>query len=234
MEISPSPEPVIQPRRWPRFDPRAMLGLGLCGLAWGVAIAPQRQPLEGTLQLSGLSFVLQPPPGETGGPAQGFLAVPLRGLTIKGLAEGAPLVVPFSGQRLALNGGSGLSLTASTADPLEVRIALPPGTRVQSLQPEGKDQLVVDLLPPSRGGQPVPAELTIIPPAGVTTANSTAMGAVFQVPGRPEQRISPPDSQFSLPLTGATRLRLQRVNPNRAVVFESNLPVAEVKFTTER
>jgi hypothetical protein len=29
-------------------------------------------------------------------------------------------------------------------------------------------------------------------------------------------------------------LRLQRANPNRAVVFESNLPVAEVKFTSER
>ena len=57
---------------------------------------------------------------------------------------------------------------------------------------------------------------------------------MFQEPGRPERRLSRPDSQFRLPLTDATRLRLQRALPERPVVFERKLPVREVRFTTER
>lgn len=239
MGASPPPVPDAPTRRWrwPRLepDPRAVLGLGLCGLAWGVAVAPNRQPLEGALRLSALSFVLQPTAGAASGPAQGFLAIPVRSLTIKGLPEGAPLVLPFSGQRLALNGGSGLSLVASAADPLEARIALPPGTRVDNLQPEGKDQLVLDLVPPrSAASAEATAELTIIPPAGPAAANTKALQAVFQEPGRPVRRLSPPDTQFRLPLAGATRLRLQWAHPDQPVVFERNLPVGDVQFTTER
>jgi len=216
-----------------------VLGLTLCGLAWGVALAPSRQPLEGALRLSALGFNFQPSPEETSGPAQGFLAVSLRGLTIKGLGGGEALVLPFSGQRLALGGGSGLALIASTEDPLELRIALSPGTRVQNLQLEGKDELVLDLLPPRAGSSAASsvlaaAELTIIPPVGPGVVNSQPLQAVFQEPGRQERRLRPPETQFRLSLNGATRLRLQRAQPQRPVVFERNLPVREVQFTTER
>lgn len=246
MGASPPPLPDAPLKRWRsllrwpqlRADPRAVLGLGLCGLAWSVAIAPNRQPLEGALRLSALGFTLQPPAEEASGPPEGFLALSLRGLTIKGLGTGAPLQLPFSGQRLALDGGSGLSLFASKAEPMELRIALSPGTRVENLQLEGKDQLVLDLLPPRAGSSAAAAsgttaELTIIPPAG-PAANSQPLQAVFQEPGRMARRLNAPDAQFRLPLTGATRLRLQRALPERPVVFERNLPVREVHFTTLR
>jgi hypothetical protein len=245
MGSSPPPDPEAPAKRslwrWPQLkaDPRAVLGMGLCGLAWGVALAKNRQPLEGALRLSALGFTLQPPPEEASGPAQGFLAASLSSLTIKGLGTGEPSLLPFSGQRLALGGGSGLSLIASTAEPLELRIALSPGTRVKNLQLEGKDELVLDLLPPRPGSaaaSPAQAatDLTIIPPAGPAVANSQPLQAVFQEPGRPARRLSPPDTQFRLPLAGAMRLRLKRAIPQRPVVFERNLPVRDVQFTTVR
>lgn len=225
--------------RWPqvRPDPRAVLGLGLCGLAWGVAIAPQRQPLEGALRLSALGFVLQTPPEQASGAVQGFLAVSLRSLSIKGLGTGEPLRLPFRGQRLPLDGGRDLSLTAPAAEPLELRLALAPGTRVENLQLEGKDQLVLDLIPPraaASAADQAAAELTIIPPAGPADGSGSALQALYQEPGRPARRLSAPEAQFRLPLAGATRLRLQRAVPDRPVVFERNLPVQEVQFTTQR
>lgn len=226
---------------WPqvRPDPRAVLGLGLCGLAWAVAIAPQRQPLEGALRLSALGFTSQPPPEQASGTAQGFLAVSLRSLSIKGLGAGEPLLLPFRGQRLPLDGGRDLSLTAPATDALELRIALAPGTRVENLQLEGKDQLVLDLIPPrpaasAAAADQAAAELTIIPPAGPADGSGSALQALYQEPGRPARRLSAPEAQFRLPLPGATRLRLQRAMPDRPVVFERNLPVQEVQFTTQR
>ena len=225
--------------RWPqvRPDPRAVLGLGLCGLAWGVAIAPQHQPLEGALRLSALDFVLQPPPEQASGTVQGFLAVSLRSLSIKGLGTGEPLRLPFRGQRLPLDGGRDLSLTAPAAEPLELRLSLAPGTRVENLQLEGKDQLVLDLIPPraaASAADQAAAELTIIPPAGAADGSGSALQVLYQEPGRPARRLSAPEAQFRLPLAGATRLRLQRAVPDRPVVFERNLPVQEVQFTTQR
>ena len=226
---------------WPqvRPDPRAVLGLGLCGLAWGVAFAPQRQPLEGALRLSALGFVFQPPPEQASGTAQGLLAVSLRSLSIKGLGAGEPLLLPFRGQRLLLDGGRDLSLTAPATEPLELRIVLAPGTRVENLQLEGKDQLVLDLIPPraaasAAADDQAAAELTIIPPAGPADGSGSALQAQYQEPGRPARRLSAPEAQFRLPLAGATRLRLQRAVPDRPVVFERNLPVQEVQFTTQR
>jgi hypothetical protein len=49
--------------------------LDLFGLAWGVAIAPQRQPLEGALQASALSSALQPRADGTSQTLQGFLVL---------------------------------------------------------------------------------------------------------------------------------------------------------------
>jgi hypothetical protein len=244
-----APSPTLDPAsaakrslwRWPQLkaDPRAVLGLGLCGLAWAIAVAPSRQPLEGALSVRALGFTLQSPSEGAGGPVQGLLAVSLRSLSIKGLGTGEPSLLPFSGQRLPLNGGREISLIASSAEPLELRIALSPGTRVDNLQLDGRDELVLDLLPPRAGSSGASAEqavgeLTIIPPEGPAVANSQPLQALFQEPGRPERRLSPPDTQFRLPLTDATRLRLQRALPERPVVFERNLPVREVLFTTER
>lgn len=227
--------------RWPhvRPDPRAVLGLGLCGLVWGVAIAPNRQPLEGALRLSALGFVFQPPPEQASGTAQGFLAVSLRSLSIKGLDSGEPLLLPFRGQRLPIDGGRDLSLTAPATEPLELRIALAPGTRVENLQLEGKDQLVLDLIPPraaasAAGADQAATEFTIIPPDGPADGSGSALQALYQEPGRPARRLSAPEAQFRLPLPGATRLRLQRAVPEQPVVFERNLPVQEVQFTTPR
>lgn len=225
--------------RWPHLkaDPRAVLGLGLCGLAWGVAVVPNRQPLEGVLKVNGLSFRLQPPPEDASGSSYGFLATSLRSLTIKDLGTGDPWQLPFSGQRLALDGGRELTLAASTVDPMELRIALPPGTRVENLQLEGKDKLIFDLLPPRSASstQAVMAtELTIVPPGGQAIANNQSLHAIFQEPGRAAQKLNPPQSQFSLPLAGPTRLRLQRAMLESPVVFERNLPVRDVQFTTTR
>ncbi|MFO0016871.1 MAG: hypothetical protein ACK52U_09980 [Synechococcaceae cyanobacterium] len=226
---------------WPQLrpDPRAVLGLGLCGLAWGVAIAPNRQPLEGALRLSALGFTFQPPPQQASGSAQGFLAISLRSLSIKGLDKGKPLLLPFHGQRLPLDGGRALSLIAFATEPLELRLAMAPGTRVANLQLEGKDQLVLDLIPPRPAAsaaatdQAAP-ELTIISPAGPAEGSGSALQALYQEPGRPARRLSAPEAQFPLPLAGAARLRLQRALPDRPVVFEPNLLVSQVQFTTER
>ena len=229
----------------PHLNPHALLGLVLCGLAWGVAMAPLRQPLEGALRVGALSFVLQGNEGESSGPLQGFLALPLRSLTIKGQGDGAagpPLLVPLSGQRLALTGGSSLILSATAPDSLGMRLALPPGTRIKNLQLEGKDQLVLDLLPPRQraSGQGAPpgaaAELTITPPiteASPAKAPTGGLQAVFQQPGRTTQQITPPQAEFRLPLAGPTRLRLQRADPISQTVFESNLRVADVQFISE-
>lgn len=225
--------------RWPqvRPDPRAVLGLGLCGLAWGAAIAPQRQPLEGALRLSALGFTFRPQPEQANVPAQGFLSHSLKSLTIKGLGSGEPLLLPFRNQRLPLDGGRDLSLIASAAEPLGLRLALAPGTRVENLQLEGKDQLVLDLIPPrasAAAADQAAAELTIIPPAGPAEGSGSALQAHYQEPGRPARSLSAPEAQFRLPLAGATRLRLQRALPDQPVVFERNLPVQEVQFTTQR
>ena len=244
MGESPPPQRGLLrgPLRWPRLhlDPRALLGLGLCGLAWGVAMAPQRQPLEGSLGVSALSFVLQGNEGEASGTLQGFLALPLRSLTIKGLGDGAagpPLVVPFSGQHLPLTGGSELVLSATAADSLGMRIALPPGTRIENLQQEGTDGLVLDLLPPRRGASSgAAAELIITPPIAEAASGREQVGglqAVFQEPGRTAQRITPPQAEFRLSLAGPTRLRLQRADPKIPTVFESNLHVGDVQFISE-
>jgi hypothetical protein len=250
MGATPPPQRLLPTKRllprWPlrglRFhlDPRALLGLGLCGLTWGVAMAPLRQPLEGALRVSALSFVLQGNEGEPNGPLQGFLALPLRSLSIKGLGDGAAgpsLVLPLSGQRLALTGSSSLILSATAPDSLGMRLALPPGTRIKNLQLEGKDQLVLDLLPPRQGAPSGSApELTITPPIaeaspGKTPANG--LQAVFQQPGSAAKRITPPQSEFRLPLAGSTRLRLQRADPKSQTVFESNLPVGDVQFISK-
>ena len=254
MGASPPPQRhlPIQRRlpRWPlrglspHLNPHALLGLGLCGLAWGVAMAPLRQPLEGALRVVALSFVLQGNEGESSGPLQGFLALPLRSLTIKGQGDGAagPLLVPLSGQSLALTGGSSLILSATAPDSLGMRLALPPGTRIKNLQLEGKDQLVLDLLPPRQraSGQGAPpgaaAELTITPPiteASPAKAPTGGLQAVFQQPGRTTQQITPPQAEFRLPLAGPTRLRLQRADPISQTVFESNLRVGDVQFISE-
>lgn len=227
--------------RWPplRPDPRAVLGLGLCGLAWGVAIAPQRQPLEGSLRASALSFGLQTPEGGASRSPQGFLVVRrVRSLTIREAGQAGPLVVPFRGQRLSLAAGRALAFSASAAEPLELRIALPPGTRVQTLQPEGKDQLVLDLLPPAatmaEGGA---AELTVIPPLGGTRPEASGpvgLQVVYQESGQPPRRLTAPEAQFMLPLAGGTRLRLQHSDPSTPLVFEPNLRVSELQFTSQR
>ena len=250
MGASPSPQRHLPTKhrlpRWPvrglrpHLNPHALLGLGLCGLAWGVAMAPLRQPLEGALRVGALSFVLQGNEGEPSGPLQGFLALPLRSLTIKGQGDGAagpPLLVPLSGQRLALTGGSSLILSATAPDSLGMKLALPPGTRIKNLQLEGKDQLVLDLLPPRQGAPSGSApELTITPPIaeaspGKTPANG--LQAVFQQPGSAAKRITPPQAEFRLPLAGPTRLRLQQADPKSQTVFESNLPVGDVQFISE-
>lgn len=109
MDQSPCPEPDGKQRRspwrrlgrFPNLNPPSLLGIGFCVVLWVVASAPQSQQLEGALRLSAISFVLQPPAGDTSDPTLlGFLALPLRNLTIKGLAEESPLVVPLSGQSL--------------------------------------------------------------------------------------------------------------------------------------
>jgi hypothetical protein len=230
-------------RRWrwhtPKLhaDPRVLAGIGLCSLAFVTAVSPQRQSLEGALRVNGLSFVLKAPEGDSETASRGFLVVPLRSLTIKELDGGNGLVVPLSGKGLALGGNKSLSLHASWAEPMWLRIALPVGTRIETIQIEGKDEVVLDLLPPpssDRAG--LPAELVIIPPTRAGTAigpATTALQAVYAVPGRQKERIKTPETEFPLPLTGGTRLRLQRADPSRPLVFERNLRVRDVRFISQ-
>jgi hypothetical protein len=230
-------------RRWrwqtPRLhaDPRALAGFGLCSLAFVTAVSPQRQSLEGALRVNGFSFTLKAPEGDSERALRGFLAVPLRSLTIKELDGGKGLVVPLSGKVLRLGGNKALSLSASGGEPMELRISLPTGTRIETIQMEGKDELVLDLVPPASSDRAErPAELVIIPPTRAVAAISpatTALQAVYDVPGRQKQRLKTPETEFPLPLAAPTRLRLQRADPNRALVFERNLRVKDVRFISQ-
>jgi hypothetical protein len=59
------------PPPWRRhLDLRTLLGLAVCGVVWGVTMAPQRQPLEGALRVSALRFALR----GAGREASGWLA----------------------------------------------------------------------------------------------------------------------------------------------------------------
>jgi hypothetical protein len=187
--------------------------------------------------VNGFSFVLKAPEGYANAPSRGFLAVPLRSLTIKALDGGKGLVLPLSGQHLPLGGNKTLSLKASGGDPLELRIALPDGTLIKTIQMEGKDEVVLDLVPPPPSDSFLrPAELVIIPPAKAGAAAgpaTTALQAVYTVPGRQEQLIKTAETEFLLPLAGATRLRLQRAKPSLPLVFERNLRVRDVQFISQ-
>lgn len=235
MGASPPPQRRLPlwPLRWPRLHhaPRALLGLGLCGLFLWVSMTPQRQTLEAALKVSALSFVLQDPGGNDTVSYQGFLVVSARSLTITGLGDG---VVLLSGQSLPLKGGNALSLSVTAADSLVIKFALAPGTRIENLQQEGTDELVLDLLPPRHGATSgAAAQLVITPPsqeASPGRAPAGALQAKFQQPNRAAEEIVPPQADFPLYPKGPIRLRLQRASPMTPMVFESNLHASDVQF----
>ena len=94
--------------RWCRLPtipvkPLPMLGLAIGGLVWAVAIPPRRQPLEGALQATGVSFAMA---GADRATPTGVLVVAVRALSIRGPDDGDTLALPFSKQTLALTGDS--------------------------------------------------------------------------------------------------------------------------------
>jgi hypothetical protein len=93
-----------RPVRWlgslaQTFNPWALVVLLLAlGGLWLVAAMPVRQPLEGTLQTTALSFQLR-------AAIPGVLAVPVRGLVLSGLDGGPPLSFSLKGEALRLRTG---------------------------------------------------------------------------------------------------------------------------------
>ncbi|MEB3351536.1 MAG: hypothetical protein VKM01_04350 [Cyanobacteriota bacterium] len=223
--------------RWWRLPtipvkPLPMLGLAIGGLVWAVAITPRRQPLEGALQATGVSFAMA---GADRATPTGVLVVAVRALSIRGPADGDTLALPFSNQTLALTGDSELNLQASAAAPLGLALALPAGTRVEQLQPVG-DALLLELVPPTAAAGTSAAGtaplLRLTAPEG--DGPGGALTAVLQEPGAADRRLSPPQGTITIPLAGPARLRLQLAAPRQPVPFEPNLPVRAVAFTTTK
>lgn len=247
-----SERPSCRRNRWKRswwvritsipFSSQALLGLFIIIVVWVFTIVPQSQPLEGALTASALNFELGAEHTDIKA-TYGLLAVPIKALTISGLPSGQLLQMPFRDERLNLQNGGVLELTAMGTSPMQFALALQSGIKVENLQPEGSDQLVIDLLPAKgkiRALDQSAISLTPPPPfpsespSGDETSVYGALQAVFKEPGRTEKVLVAPDSQFSLPLVGATRLRLRMASDNNITVFEPNLSTQNVGFTTSK
>ena len=120
----------------------------------------------------------------------------------------------------------------------------PPGTRVENLHGEDPLVLVVDLRPPTgnRRSDSLPIEVSITPPVaapeeslvkpgqGKYAAPVSGLLALHKPASQPERNLPTPAGTFTLFLQGDARLRLELANPS--LVFEPNLPVRDVTFSS--
>jgi hypothetical protein len=236
--------------RWPHsladsFNLWGLAALLLAGfILWAVSSIPFNQTVEGTVETRALSFQLRPS-NEIVAADQptGFFAVDVRSLVISGLRDGTPASFRLKGTPLRVDAGEEVTFTPPATETFEVKLQLPPGTSVENLHGEDSQELVVDLRSPI-GSTPSTSraiDLSITPPApladsevqsaqGEPVRSRRALMAV-QKPAAGSERILPtPDGTFSILLHGDARLRLRLANPS--LVFEPNLPVREVKFSS--
>jgi hypothetical protein len=233
-----------------RFDPFGLVALLLAGIIlWLVAAMPLAQTVEGIVETSSISFDLREPSqvGVADQPA-GFLAETVRELRISGLQ--APVSFPLKGETVELKQGQQVEFQPLAGGSFLMKLQLPPGTRVENLHGEvdslsgiGRQELVMDLRSPT-GAKPAsttPVELIITPPAAPEISGARPAGgqpaepmgglkAVQSGEGGTDRRLPTPDGTFSLLLRGDARLRLRLADPS--VVFEPNLPVNNVQFST--
>jgi hypothetical protein len=235
-----------------RFDPWGLVALLLAGIIlWMVAAMPLEQTVEGTVETSSISFDLRQP-SQDGAADQptGFLKETVRELRISGLRT--PVSFPLKGETVELGQGQKVDFQPMASGSFLMKLQLPPGTRVENLHGEvdslsgtGPRELVMDLRSPA-GPKPAsstPVELIITPPAAPEISGARPAGgqpaepmsglmAVQSGAGGSDRRLPTPDGTFSLLLRGDARLRLRLADPS--VVFEPNLPVNNVKFSTVR
>ncbi|MEB3302376.1 MAG: hypothetical protein VKN56_10465 [Cyanobacteriota bacterium] len=251
----PTPCPKRRrPLRWlrglaGRFDPWGLVALLLAGsLLWVVGAMPLQQTVEGTVKSSSISFDLRQPP--QGAAATGFLAESVRDLRISGLGDETPVFFRLKGELVELEPGQRVDFQPLASGSFALKLQLPAGTRVENLHTEGNPlsrtgsrELVMDLRSPTgpKPGPSTPVELIITPPAAAEhSAEGVAPGelvepisgleAVRSGAAGSERRLPTPEGTFSLLLRGDARLRLGLLDP--AVVFEPNLPVNHVMFST--
>jgi len=233
----------------------AVLAVALLVL-WLVSAMPLAQTVEGTVETRAISFQLRPSAQD--GSAEdviGFLAETPRELRISALRDGAPVSFPLKGRSVRLEQGRQVAFLSAARETFPVKLLLPPGSRVDNLHGEvttgrgGKQQeLVMDLRAPAsgspssaKGESPKPIELRLTPPAaGESAEGSPSRGqrvetrsgllSVVEAAGEPEQPLATPEGTFSLLLAGDLRLRMTLAAPT--VVFEPDLPVAAVTFSS--
>jgi hypothetical protein len=221
----------------------AMIAVALIVL-WLVSAMPLVQTVEGTVETRAISFLLRPSTQDgTADDLTGFLAETPLMLRISALRDGAPVSFPLKGRTVRLDQGRQVVFLSPARQPFAVKLLLPPGSRVDNLHGEettgrgGKQlELVMDLrvVPASRttssakGDTPMPIELSLTPPAA--GESKSGLLAVVEAAGEPEQPLTTPEGTFSLPLEGDLRLRMSLAAPS--VVFEPNLPVAAMTFSS--
>jgi len=206
----------------------------LCGLFWLLISLPQQLPLEAELQSRGLRFTTAAPQASRDDP-QGVLAITLKGLTLS-VPERDLLTLNFAGERLQMASGDFLELRGTDVEPLALMVELPahtgvvlqPRTKDELRQGKGMDELVIDLLPPPHAQADNLPTVTLTPPA------LEPLKARLSIQGNAPRALPAPDAEFSLSLTGPTRLRLQLADPKAITVFEPNLQVEKVSFAGRR
>lgn len=247
---APWRETSQSPRR-PRFPgaplkPWVLFTLLLAGGAiWVLGSMPLKQSLEGTLETKAISFQLSAQPKAYAPTSTtGFLAVPLRGLAISGLREGKPLSFTLKGTVLRLAAGDVVEWRPSSLQTFFVALRLPPGTTVHNLHGEAERELVLDLRTPNIQGSPDQRiDVSITPPApaetmprphspGRSASGSGPLETVWKQSGQPDRILNSPVGEFSLLLQGDANLRLRLADP--MAMFEPNLPVRDVKFSTTK
>jgi hypothetical protein len=185
-----------------------------------ISSLPLRQPLEGSLQTTGLSF--ETPARSERAESQTFLPkVALESLTISGLQGEKPLQLAIDGQKITLDAANSLTIRAKPGKKLRLAMLLPPGSLVRSISMEPNKTLVIDLLSSGDAkGQEEPV-LVITPPRwieGVLEGGETA------------KTIRVPTFEFPLPLTGAMRVSLPLGDQSTATLIKPSLLVKNVSF----
>lgn len=202
-------------------------GLLFCGGVWLVTLVPARQPLEGTLEATSISFSLPAAVQKDGAP---LLGQALRSLSLVSLSGGEPLQVTIGGRTLELADGDSLTLEAALQEGgpgpvLYLGLRAPGGAQVRHLQASGSGEreLRLDVLPPGGDARRASVSLEITPDRPLQARLSTPDGPAPAVP----------TALFSTHIKGPVQLRLIPSDPGKAIVFEPALPVRNLSLNVE-
>lgn len=205
-------------------------GLLLCGGVWLLTLVPARQPLEGTLEATSISFSFPAAVQKDGVP---LLGQALRSLSLVSLSGGEPLQVTISGRTLELADGDSLTLEApqqkgGPGPVLYLGLRVPGGAQVRHLQASGSGEreLQLDVLPPAVDASGASVSLEITPDPG------RPLQARLSAPDGPAPAV--PTAQFSALVRGPVQLRLTPSDPGKAIVFEPALPMRNLSLDVEQ